>query len=245
MLFKAQRSNKQQSFIWTSVILIFDPSSNHICCESCPRIIFSLLSFPSNMKNGCSFKELSFLFKNVNTATKGCIKLLQQTSKSFKNTSLGAQGHSLTASNAILPAQLKMDVRGLQNGQWVQERGLSLCYWVLQTTFAKQVFWSEHSLYEKRMRTMRKKIWFLKMENNSEKRGPLTPLPVDRLTATDCNSHRLCQFMSKIFKIPAYHRVGHSLIACTKHCLQCHTTCNTTESNLHLSNFVCIPKHMW
>ena len=32
-----------------------------------------------------------------------------------------------------------------------------------------------------------------KMENNGENSGPLTPLPVDRLTATDCNADRSCQ----------------------------------------------------
>jgi len=30
-------------------------------------------------------------------------------------------------------------------------------------------------------------------ENNRENSGPLTPLPVDRLTATDCNADRSCQ----------------------------------------------------
>ena len=52
------------------------------------------------------------------------------------------------------------------------------------------------------------------------------PLPVDRLMATDCNSHRLCQFMLKIFEIPAYQHVGHSLttynhtLPATPHTLQ-------------------------
>ena len=32
-----------------------------------------------------------------------------------------------------------------------------------------------------------------KMENNGENSGPLTSLPVDRLTATDCNADRSCQ----------------------------------------------------
>ena len=31
------------------------------------------------------------------------------------------------------------------------------------------------------------------MENNGENSGPLTSLPVDRLTATDCNADRSCQ----------------------------------------------------
>ena len=30
-------------------------------------------------------------------------------------------------------------------------------------------------------------------ENNDENSGPLTSLPVDRLTATDCNGDRSCQ----------------------------------------------------
>ena len=33
----------------------------------------------------------------------------------------------------------------------------------------------------------------MKKENNDENSGPLTSLPVDRLTATDCNADRLCQ----------------------------------------------------
>jgi len=33
-----------------------------------------------------------------------------------------------------------------------------------------------------------------KKENNDENSGPLTSLPVDRLTATDCNADRSCQF---------------------------------------------------
>ena len=32
-----------------------------------------------------------------------------------------------------------------------------------------------------------------KMENNGENSGPLTLLPVNRLTATDCNADRSCQ----------------------------------------------------
>ena len=32
-----------------------------------------------------------------------------------------------------------------------------------------------------------------KMENNGENSCPLTSLPVDRLTATDCNADRSCQ----------------------------------------------------
>ena len=32
-----------------------------------------------------------------------------------------------------------------------------------------------------------------KMENNGENSGPLTSLPVDRLTATDCNADHSCQ----------------------------------------------------
>ena len=32
------------------------------------------------------------------------------------------------------------------------------------------------------------------MENNGENSGPLTSLPVDRLTATDCNADRSCQY---------------------------------------------------
>ena len=31
------------------------------------------------------------------------------------------------------------------------------------------------------------------MENNGENSGPLSSLPVDRLTATDCNANRSCQ----------------------------------------------------
>ena len=31
------------------------------------------------------------------------------------------------------------------------------------------------------------------MENNGENSGPLSSLPVDRLTATDCNAERSCQ----------------------------------------------------
>ena len=31
------------------------------------------------------------------------------------------------------------------------------------------------------------------VENNGENSGPLTLLPVDRLTATDCNADRSCQ----------------------------------------------------
>ena len=48
------------------------------------------------------------------------------------------------------------------------------------------------------------------------------------LMATDCNSHRLCQFMLKIFEIPAYQHVGHSLttynhtLPATPHHLQNH-----------------------
>ena len=32
------------------------------------------------------------------------------------------------------------------------------------------------------------------VENNDENSGPLSSLPVDRLTATDCNADRSCQF---------------------------------------------------
>ena len=32
------------------------------------------------------------------------------------------------------------------------------------------------------------------MGNNGENSGPLTSLPVDRLTATDCNADRSCQY---------------------------------------------------
>ena len=31
------------------------------------------------------------------------------------------------------------------------------------------------------------------MENNGENSGPLSSLPVDRLTATDCNADRSCK----------------------------------------------------
>ena len=40
-----------------------------------------------------------------------------------------------------------------------------------------------------------------KMENNGENSGPLTSLPVDCLTATDCNADRSCQKQSKGKKI--------------------------------------------
>ena len=36
----------------------------------------------------------------------------------------------------------------------------------------------------------------MEKENNGENSGPLTSLPVDRLTATDCNADRTCQFLS-------------------------------------------------
>ena len=43
---------------------------------------------------------------------------------------------------------------------------------------------------------MEKKKWKKwKMENNGENSGPLTSLPVDRLTATDCNADRSCQYL--------------------------------------------------
>ena len=43
-----------------------------------------------------------------------------------------------------------------------------------------------------KMEKMEKKKWN-GMENNGENSGPLTSLPVDRLTATDCNGDRSCQ----------------------------------------------------
>ena len=80
-----------------------------------------------------------------------------------------------------------MAARGPQNGRRGLERGPTLGYWALPSTFAKQSFWSEHSFYEKRSRRrMEWKKW--KMENNGENSGPLTSLQVDRLTATDCNA---------------------------------------------------------
>ena len=47
---------------------------------------------------------------------------------------------------------------------------------------------------KKKMEKMEKMEKKWKMENNGENSGPLTSLPVDRLTATDCNADRLCQF---------------------------------------------------
>ena len=38
----------------------------------------------------------------------------------------------------------------------------------------------------------------MKKENNDENSGPLTSLPVNRLTATDCNTDRSCQKLSVI-----------------------------------------------
>ena len=51
-----------------------------------------------------------------------------------------------------------------------------------------------------------------KMENNGENSGPLTSLPVDRLTATDCNADRSCQFSFIIYsrqsvKISRYYNI--------------------------------------
>ena len=43
------------------------------------------------------------------------------------------------------------------------------------------------------MEKMEKKWKKWKMENNGENSGPLSLLPVDRLTATDCNADRSCQ----------------------------------------------------
>ena len=40
------------------------------------------------------------------------------------------------------------------------------------------------------------------MENNGENSGPLSSLPVDRLTATDCNADRSCQNIQIAFKQP-------------------------------------------
>ena len=37
------------------------------------------------------------------------------------------------------------------------------------------------------------KKWKMEKKNNGENSGPLTSLPVDRLTATDCNADRSCQ----------------------------------------------------
>ena len=43
-----------------------------------------------------------------------------------------------------------------------------------------------------------------KKENNGENSGPLSSLPVDRLTATDCNADRSCQNF-----IPPYRTLSH------------------------------------
>ena len=40
-----------------------------------------------------------------------------------------------------------------------------------------------------------------KMENNGENSGPLSSLPVDRLTATDCNGDCLCQKLQFCFML--------------------------------------------
>ena len=40
---------------------------------------------------------------------------------------------------------------GPQNGRWGLEKGPILIYWALWSTFAKYVFWSEHSFYEKQI----------------------------------------------------------------------------------------------
>ena len=46
------------------------------------------------------------------------------------------------------------------------------------------------------------KKWGKKMENNGENSSPLTLLPVDRLTATDCNADRSCQNSGPLTSLP-------------------------------------------
>ena len=44
------------------------------------------------------------------------------------------------------------------------------------------------------MRKGRDGEWWWWKKNNGENSGPLTSMPVDRLTATDCNADRSCQY---------------------------------------------------
>ena len=67
----------------------------------------------------------------------------------------GALAHRMqchTACNAAPPAKYKMAARVPQNGRRGLEKCLPLGFWAFEATFAKQVFWSEHSFYEKRSR---------------------------------------------------------------------------------------------
>ena len=47
-----------------------------------------------------------------------------------------------------------------------------------------------------------------RMENNGEKSGPLTSLPVDRLTATDCNAAARANRIIKIITKPIIFDLG-------------------------------------
>ena len=50
------------------------------------------------------------------------------------------------------------------------------------------------------------------MENNGENSGPLWSLPVDRLTATDCNSDRSCQlYLEPSMKLGGYQKLKSNL----------------------------------
>ena len=48
----------------------------------------------------------------------------------------------------------------------------------------------------------------MKKENNGENSGPLSSLPVDRLTATDCNAYRSCQNSTPLTSLTVDHLNG-------------------------------------
>ena len=89
-----------------------------------------------------------------------------------------------------------MATRGPQNGRRGLERGSTLGYWPFLATFAKFFDPSTPSMRKGTMENGKKK-----MENKGENRGPLTSLPVDRLTATDCKADSSYQKLNKVLDI--------------------------------------------
>ena len=78
-----------------------------------------------------------------------------------------------TCSPPAMPVKSKMATRVFQNGRRGLEGCLPLSFRALSSTFAKQIFLSEHSFDYEKSRRQRKKEKKKEKEKNGENSGPL------------------------------------------------------------------------
>ena len=107
---------------------------------------------------------------------------------------MGALAHCWQRHTACItapPAKSKLTTGGPKNFRW----GLTPGFWALPSTCAKQVFWFEHSFYEKQWQQRKRK----EKEKIGENSCPLNKLlPVDCLNSDWLQRKCSCQNMQKL-----------------------------------------------